>query len=308
MTYRATAVACSILLTALGCTASRVLGRTLRAFRAPKKLEHRITRPERSDARLAVLWVGHATALVQIDDRFVLTDPVFTRTAGGVAPRLVEPGVDPVNLPSKLAIVISHLHFDHLSYDSLAMLEQKVDVVLLPPGGRENLPRYPFESRDLAAWQTYEQAGLRITAVPVSHAGGRFRVDNAWYPRAFTGYVFEYHGISVYFGGDTVFDGSAFRATARRFPSLELALLPICPIAPRSFMQRAHMNPAQALDAFRTLGAKRMLPIHFDTFINSEDRPGDCGLELLGEMSRRGIDLGQVALLGIGEQRVFVRK
>ena len=32
------------------------------------------------EARLAVLWVGHATVLIQLDDRVVLTDPIFTDT------------------------------------------------------------------------------------------------------------------------------------------------------------------------------------------------------------------------------------
>jgi N-acyl-phosphatidylethanolamine-hydrolysing phospholipase D len=291
-----------------GCMASRVLGRTLTSFREPRQLEHKLTTPMRPDARLAVLWVGHSTVLVQMDDRFILTDPVFTRTVGTVSPRLVEPGIEPANLPSKMLVVVSHPHFDHLSYDSLEMLEGKTEVLLVPPGVRENLPRYAFDSQELETWQTYEQGGLRVTAVPVRHGGGRFRIDNAWNPRAFTGYVFEYHGLSVYFGGDTIFDGQAFRATERRFAALDLAILPICPMQPRSFMRRAHMDPARALDAFTVLGAKRMMPIHFDTFVNSEDRPGECSLELLGEMSRRGIILGRIALLAIGEQQVLLAK
>jgi N-acyl-phosphatidylethanolamine-hydrolysing phospholipase D len=48
--------------------------------------------PVRRDARLAVLWVGHATVLVQIDDKFILTDPVFTEFVGGLSHRLIEPG------------------------------------------------------------------------------------------------------------------------------------------------------------------------------------------------------------------------
>ncbi len=291
-----------------GCMASRVLGRTLAAWHEPRRVEHQVTEPVRPDARLAVLWVGHSTVLVQMDDRFILTDPVFTPTVGGVSPRLVEPGIDPVKLPQKMVVAVSHLHFDHLSYDSLDMLRHQIDVLLVPPGARENLPDYPFEMNELASWQTHERGGLRVTAVPVRHSGGRFRIDNAWNPRAFTGYVFEYHGLSVYFGGDTVFDAGAFRATERRFPLLELALLPICPMQPRSFMQRAHMDPARALDAFAVLGAKRMVPIHFDTFINSEDRPGDCSRELLGEMANRGLGLDRVALLAIGEQRVLLVK
>jgi L-ascorbate metabolism protein UlaG (beta-lactamase superfamily) len=120
--------------------------------------------------------------------------------------------------------------------------------------------------------------------------------------------VFEYRGLSVYFGGDTVFDGDAFRATAQHFTALDLALLPICPINPRGFMRRAHMDPARTLDAWAVLGARRMMPIHFDTFINSDDHPGECSLELLSEMARRNIEPERVELLSIGEQRVLIAK
>jgi N-acyl-phosphatidylethanolamine-hydrolysing phospholipase D len=291
-----------------GCLASRVLQRVLATPHEPRKVEHKIEHPERRDARLAVLWVGHATALVQLDDRFILTDPVFTRTVGEFSPRLVEPGIEPQHLPPRLVVAVSHLHFDHLSYDSLEMLSDKIAVVLLPPGSRQNLPRYAFETRELGRWQSHEQDGLRVTAVPVRHVGGRFMIDKPWNPRSFTGYVFEYHGLTVYFGGDTVFDAPSFSATRRRFQTIDLALLPICPAEPQSFMQFAHMNPEQALDAFTVLGASRMVPIHFDTFVNSADRPGDCSLRLLSEMSRRNIYADRVAILRIGEQRVLMSR
>src|SRR6185436_19027416 len=166
------------------------------------------------------------------------TDPVFTRSVGQLSPRLVEPGLDVDDLPPLAAVVISHMHFDHLSYGSLAMIEQKTPVVLLPPGARADVPRYAFESREIERWESYESQGVRVTAVPVRHVGGRWGIDQAWQPRAFTGYVFEYHGLSVYFGGDTAFDAEDFAETRRRFPNLDLALLPICPNQPRDFMRR----------------------------------------------------------------------
>jgi N-acyl-phosphatidylethanolamine-hydrolysing phospholipase D len=288
------------------------IGRTLqRNFDVPSepaKIAHKIHDPRRADARLAVLWIGHATALVQLDDLFVLTDPVFTRNVGQLSPRLVEPGLDPSDLPPLAAVVVSHMHFDHLSYDSLAMIEDKTPVVLLPPGARASVPRYACESRELERWQSYEAGGLKITAVPVRHVGGRWGIDQAWNTRAFTGYVIAYHGLSVYFGGDTAFDEERFAETRARFPDLSLALLPICPTEPRAFMRRTHMDSREALDAFSVLGARWMVPLHFDTFINSDDRPGDCPRLLREHMRERGLDDAQVSILSIGEQRVLISK
>ena len=180
-----------------GCFVGRALQRNLAAPSEPRKIAHKIHDPRRADVRLAVLWIGHATVLVQMDEAFVLTDPVFTRSVGQLSPRLVEPGLDVDDLPPLAAVVISHMHFDHLSYGSLAMIEQKTPVVLLPPGARADVPRYAFESREIERWESYESQGVRVTAVPVRHVGGRWGIDQAWQPRAFTGYVFEYHGLSV---------------------------------------------------------------------------------------------------------------
>ena len=69
------------------------LGRSVRP--APFKSKE----PVRPEARLAALWVGHATVLVQIEDRFILTDPVFTDTVGQISKRLVEPGIEVEHLP-----------------------------------------------------------------------------------------------------------------------------------------------------------------------------------------------------------------
>jgi hypothetical protein len=90
--------------------------------------------------------------------------------------------------------------------------------------------------------------------------------------------------------------------------NLDLALLPIGPIGPRSFMRVFHMDPHEAVQAFVDLDAQRMVPIHYDTFVNSTDRPGDA-LRALGD-ARKRYSLGEreIVPLDIGEQRVFVKQ
>jgi N-acyl-phosphatidylethanolamine-hydrolysing phospholipase D len=298
-------------LVALLCCSScsfalRALGRSLELPPEPLPVLNKLQDARRPDARLAVVWIGHATTLVQLDDKFVLTDPLFTTSVGAISRRLVEPGMRAEDLPPLAAAVVSHTHMDHLSFDSLALIEHKTAHVFLPQGTSENLPRYAFTSHELQRWQSFEADGVRITAVPVRHVGGRFGIDLAWSPDSFTGYVFEYHGLSVYFGGDTAFDGEVFQAARDRFPQLDAAILPICPIAPRDFMKHVHMGPGEALDAFTILGAKVMVPIHFDTFINSGDQPGDCSRELQFERVMHDLPAERVAILPIGGQHVIV--
>jgi L-ascorbate metabolism protein UlaG (beta-lactamase superfamily) len=264
----------------------------------------RVTQPVRTDARLAVLWIGHATVLIQIDDKLVLTDPFLTPTVGQMSRRLAEPGLAAENIPRLDAVVISHMHFDHLSMGSLELIEHKTPRVFVPQGGLVYVPNFAFDTRELATWKRWEKDGLRITSVPVSHVGWRYGVDLDWMT-SFTGYVIEYHGLTVYFSGDTAYDGEAFRKTAERFPSIDLALIAVAPIHPREFMKHTHVDPREALDAFADLRAKVMVPIHFDTLVNGFDTPGEARTMLTEEARKRGV-ADKVQILAIGEQRVVV--
>jgi L-ascorbate metabolism protein UlaG (beta-lactamase superfamily) len=275
-------------------------------FTTPAAVPDKITRPYRSDARLAVLWVGHATVLLQMDDKLILTDPVFTSTVGVVSRRLVEPGLDPENVPPLDVTLISHLHFDHLSLGSLSLLERKIGTLIVPRQGLVYVPDYPFESLELPTWSTWESGGLRVTAVPVRHSGHRYGVDRAWMDTSFTGYVIQYHGLTVYFGGDTAYDHAKVAAAAARFPSIDLALLPIAPIHPRAHMEDRHVDPEEAVQIFLELKARFFVPIHFGTFLNSEDAPGEPVAVLRLVAQRRGLDPGALHILTQGEQTVLV--
>jgi N-acyl-phosphatidylethanolamine-hydrolysing phospholipase D len=274
---------------------------------APPPAETRVTRPVRSDARIAVLWIGHATMLLQMDDKEILTDPLLTNTIGLLSHRSQPPGLDPSNLPHLDAVVVSHMHFDHLSLGSLDMIEDKTAQLLVPQGGLVYVPDYAFDTRELPAWTSWESGGLRVTAVPVDHVGWRYGLDAAWMKTSFTGYVVEHDGLTVYFGGDTAYDKAKFRAAGARFPHIDVALLPIAPIHPRDFMKRVHMDPGEALDAFQDLGAKTMVAMHYETMVNSVDQSGEARTVLAEEAARRGL-AERVIALRIGEQRVLVAR
>jgi L-ascorbate metabolism protein UlaG (beta-lactamase superfamily) len=268
----------------------------------------RITDPVRRDARLAVLWIGHASVLLQLDDKLVLTDPVFTGSVGLLSGRFQPPGIDPRDLPPLDAVLISHVHMDHLSPASLEAIAPKTRQLLVPPGALVYVPDSPTPARELETWAAWERAGLRITAVPAKHVGGRYGLDQAWMTRAFTGYVIEYHGLVVYFAGDTAYDPARFRAIAARFPHIDLALLPIAPIEPRDFMRHTHVDPFEAVRAFLDVGAVRMVPIHFDTFPNSADEVGDARRDLLRAKWALRLTDEQISVLRVGESRVLVAR
>src|SRR5258708_20879253 len=92
----------TLALSAAACTFAGIAARNVGAFfRTPDAVENPITNPTRPDAKLAVLWVGHSTVLIQIGDKFVLTDPVFTQYIGGLSRRRGGPALAPRKLPPR---------------------------------------------------------------------------------------------------------------------------------------------------------------------------------------------------------------
>jgi len=84
-----------------------------------------------------------------------------------------------------------------------------------------------------------------------------------------------------------------------------MQILPIAPIRPRGFMRWNHVDPYEAVRAFLDLKAERMVPIHFDTFVNSFDQPGEAR-ETLERVADGARLRDRIVVLAIGEQRVIV--
>lgn len=291
----------------LRSTGGAVYRNTAGVFRTPRKLPEKVTDPIRKDARLAALWVGHATVLLQLDDKFVLTDPNLTPTSGMFGKRLVEPGIDAANLPPLDVVLISHMHVDHLSYGSLDLIASKTRQLLVPEGGLVYIPNYDFPTDELRTWETWEHDSLLVTAVPVRHNGWRYGLDAAWMSKSFTGYLIQYHGLTAYFGGDTGYDSVMFRETRKRFPSIDVAFLPVAPINPRSYTRTRHTDPLDALAIYRDLGATTMVPIHFDTYEESVDSLGEAPAVLRSLETSQQLTDEQIRVMRPGEQCIFIR-
>lgn len=281
----------------------------LRAPFAPPHAPPRMLPKElvRADARIAVAWIGHATALVQLDDKVVLFDPVFTETVGMLSRRTVSLPMDPRDLPPLDAVLVSHMHFDHFSLGSIEMIQDKIRRFYAPEGGLVYLTDFSFDAYDVPPWGTKGFGGLEVTAVPVKHNGMRYGADIGWM-HAYTGWVVRYHDLTVYFGGDTAYDGAHFKETRARFPHIDVALLPIAPIHPRNLMGAMHLEPYEAVTAMEDLGAQRMVPVHYDTFFNSLDGKREPLDSLMRAMRMKELDESRVIAMEIGEERVILPK
>jgi L-ascorbate metabolism protein UlaG (beta-lactamase superfamily) len=247
------------------------------------------------EASLSALWVGHATVLLRFGRHFVLTDP----NLGGaimVVPRVTPASLTPRELPPIDVALVSHLHVDHFDTWTLRRMSHRAEV-LYPRGGESYVASIAQPTRSLAPWESFERAGLRITAVPVRHSGGRYVVDALW-NRASSGYVIQGEGRTVFFAGDTGYDPGAFKEIGRRFPGIDLALIPI---APARGGNRNHADPKEALQIFADVGARYMIPIHFEAYHSTAIPLEEPRKVLAKEAERVGLE-GRVFALRTGER------
>ena len=227
-------------------------------------------RPAERCQAATITWIGHATALIQVDGLNVLTDPVFGDTVSpipGLGPRRAHPpGIAYADLPPIDVVLISHAHYDHLEADTIRAMARDHAPRFVAGRGLHDwlIARGAPRVTTLDWWQSCNAAGLRVTATPAQHWSRRGLFDRN--RTLWCGYVLEAAGQRLYFAGDTGYDPALFSAIAGRWPAIDCALLPIGAYEPRRFMQPQHMNPSEAVNAFRKLQAASAIGIHFGTF------------------------------------------
>jgi L-ascorbate metabolism protein UlaG (beta-lactamase superfamily) len=226
--------------------------------------------PRTSDDEIVVTFIGHATFLIQTSAGNIITDPVFAHRAGPfgwAGPRRVrQPGIRFDDLPPIAYVLLSHNHYDHCDLETLRALEHRDHPRVVTLQGNATLLRSSGVTRitELDWWQRMPaESEIEITATQAQHFSARTPFDRN---RAlWGGFVITIGEQQIYFAGDSGY-GPHFLEIGRRFPRIDLALIPIGAYEPRWFMKDIHMNPEEAVQAHLDLGAVRSVGMHFGTF------------------------------------------
>ncbi|MGY5133123.1 MBL fold metallo-hydrolase [Streptomyces nigrescens] len=231
--------------------------------------------PAADTTTLAVTWAGHASWIIRIGGLTVLTDPVWSRKILGTPARVTPVGVRWEDLPPVDAVVISHNHYDHLDAPTLKRLPRHTPL-LLPAGLAPWARRRGFARvTDLDWWEAVELPApggpVRVDFVPAHHWSKRTLTDTC---RSLWGgwLLTAPDGRRIHFAGDTGY-GHWFEEIGRRYPGIDLALLPIGAYDPRWMLRPVHTDPEEAVKACQDLGARALAPMHWSTFLLSGEPP-----------------------------------
>ncbi len=220
------------------------------------------------DTGTSVVWFGHSSYLLKSEGITLLVDPVLSGHASPVSFfGKAFPGTNvytAASMPPIDVLVLTHDHYDHLDYETLVALRDRVTRVVAPLGVGAHLERWGYDPTRITELDWTEDVsiseGFSLTAVPARHFSGRGikRGGTLW-----TAYVLDINTQRIFLGGDSGY-GPHFKSIGQQYGPFDLALLE-CGQYGRDWPS-IHMFPKEVAQAARDLDTKVLLPVHWAKF------------------------------------------
>lgn len=222
----------------------------------------------RPTSGIRATWLGHASVLLEMAGRRIVTDPAFSRRCSPfdfVGPeRFATLPLALTEVPAIDVVVISHDHYDHLDMQTIQALAGRGASFVVPLGIGAHLERWGVPADrivDLDWYESSEQLGLTFTATPARHYSGRGLLDSD--QTLWASWVIAAPEQRVFFSGDTGYSAE-FRKIGENFGPFDLTLIKVG--ASDRTWQEIHMSPEEAVQTHQDVRGKLMLPIHWGTW------------------------------------------
>jgi len=222
-----------------------------------------------TDESLKVTWFGHSTLLLEIEGKRLLLDPMFSQTLsplppfGGKRYSKILP-IELENLPPIDVVIISHDHYDHMDYQSIIKLKDKVNEFCVPLGVGSHLERWGVDPEKIIErdwWNEIEVDGLTLVCTPARHFSGRCVSDRD--ATLWSSWVIKGKETSAYFSGDSGY-GPHFAKIGEKYGPFDLTFMECGQYDER--WSAIHMMPEETVQAHIDVSGKILIPIHWSAF------------------------------------------
>ena len=215
------------------------------------------------------IWFGHSTFLLQINTLNILIDPMFGAVPAphpllGTKRFNTKLPLSIAQLPHIDAVILSHDHYDHLDYQSIVQLKEKVNHFYTPLGLGVHLKKWGVAANNITEldwWQNTSIADLTLTCTPAQHFSGRGLNDKN--KTLWSSWVIESTTERLFFSGDSGY-GPHFKTIGRKFGEFDFAMIECGQY--NKMWSEIHMFPEETVKAGLDINAKLIMPIHWGAF------------------------------------------
>ena len=223
-----------------------------------------------------VAWIGHATFLIKLGQTTIITDPVFSKNAGPLIfgpKRFTEPALELNEIPKTDVFLLTHNHYDHQDMMTIRRFPFKKVKVLLPLKLGKYFKKNGYEDVNEMDW--YDEIkineSLKITLLPAVHWSKRSLADTN--KTLWGSFLIEYKSKKLLFGCDTGV-GNIYKDIGNKYGPIDLTFINIgaynfFPIMPYKDKSVYHTNPEEALEVAKNLKSKKVIGMHWGTFVLS---------------------------------------
>ena len=218
-------------------------------------------------------WLGQSGFLIKWEEHYCLLDPYLSdsltkKYADTDKPhvRMTERVLSPDRLHFVDIVSSSHNHTDHLDAETLKpLLWSNPNLTMIIPEANRSFvadrlqcdPSWPI---GLSDGSEYEVNGFRFFGIPAAHE----ELETDEFGRyCFMGYIVSFGNWGVYHSGDTVL----YAGMVERLKpwDIDVALLPINGSKPERGVA-GNLNGVEAAHLAKEIGAKLVIPCHYDMF------------------------------------------
>jgi L-ascorbate metabolism protein UlaG (beta-lactamase superfamily) len=219
--------------------------------------------------RPVIVWFGHSSYLISIENKNFLVDPVFSGNAAPVSfmvkafPGSNEYKAD--DMPVIDYLILTHDHYDHLDFKTIRKLKNKVGKIYCSLGISSHLKHWGVDDNIITEMDWGQSKlldeNIQLTAAPARHFSGRGikRGQTLW-----SSFVLKAGTHNLYLGGDSGYDDH-FKATGEKYGPFDLAILESGQY--NTMWPLIHMMPEETVQAAIDLKAQALLPVHWGKFM-----------------------------------------
>ena len=253
-------------------------------------------------------WIGHATFLIKLGNTTIITDPVFSKNAGPLIfgpKRFTEPALKLNEIPKTDLFLLTHNHYDHQDMSTIRRYPYKNSKVLVPLKLGKYFTRYRFKDVNEMDW--YEEIkinnDLKVTFLPAVHWSKRSLTDTN--KTLWGNFLIEYKDKKIFFACDTGV-GNIYKELGNKFGPIDLTLINIgaynfYPMMPYKDKSAYHANPEEALSIAQDLKSKKIIGMHWGTFVLSLEPIMEPPVRFKDNAAKYGFGKDDAVIFKIGE-------